>query len=99
MALREADAVRYFKVIVRPDPSEADTVQGYIEAEGEAAARAALPELPGLMLFDHSEKMRVEGCGEEWTAGRHIIERARKAQGNRSVRERTSPRSNAMPQK
>jgi hypothetical protein len=63
MALREADVLRYFKVIVRLDPSEADTVQGYIEAQDEAAARAVLPELPGLMLFDHSEKMRVEGCG------------------------------------
>jgi hypothetical protein len=31
------------------------------------------------MLFDPSEKMRAEGCGEEWTVGRHVIERARKA--------------------
>jgi hypothetical protein len=73
--------MRYFCVIVRPDPSQADAAQGYIEAEDEAAARAMLPRLDGLLLFDHSEKMRVEGCGEEWTAGRHVIERARKAQG------------------
>jgi hypothetical protein len=81
MALREADAARYFKVIVRPDPSEADTVQGYIEAEDEnkAAAHGVLPELTGPMLFDHSEKMRVEGCVEEWTVGSHVIERAREA--------------------
>ncbi|MFT6775865.1 MAG: hypothetical protein ACJA1L_003588 [Paracoccaceae bacterium] len=31
------------------------------------------------MLFDPSEKMRAEGCGEEWTVGRHAIKRARKA--------------------
>jgi hypothetical protein len=40
-----------------------------------------LPRLDGLFLFDHTAKMHVEGCGEEWTAGRHIIERTRKAQG------------------
>jgi hypothetical protein len=81
MALRDVDAVRYFKVIVRPDPSEADTVQGYIEAQDEAAARAVLPELPGLMLFDHSDRMHKAGIGESWCHGRHIIERTRQAQG------------------
>jgi hypothetical protein len=73
--------MQYFRVIVRPDPSQVDAAQGYIEAEDEAAARAMPPRLDDLLLFDHSEKMRVEGCGEEWTAGRHIIERARKSQG------------------
>jgi hypothetical protein len=73
--------MRYFCVTVRPDPSQANVAQGYIEAEDEVASRAMLLKLDGLLLFDHSAKMRVEGCGEEWSAGRHIIERPRKAQG------------------
>jgi hypothetical protein len=39
--------MRYFCVIVRPDPSQADAAQGYIEAEDEAAARAMLRKRPG----------------------------------------------------
>jgi hypothetical protein len=73
--------MRYFRVIVRPDPDETDAAHGYIEAEDEASARAKLPTLDGLLLFDHSEKMHRSGFGEAWCNGRHIIERARKAQG------------------
>jgi hypothetical protein len=37
--------------------------------------------LDGLILFDQSEKLRIESRGEEWTAGARVIEQARKAQG------------------
>jgi hypothetical protein len=47
---------RFHKVIVRPDPSQADRAQGYVQA-----ARAMLPQMPGLMLFGQPEKMRC-GC-------------------------------------
>jgi hypothetical protein len=50
----------------------------------EATARAMLPQIDGLMLFDQSQKMRPEGFRESWTAGAHVIEQARKAQGRRS---------------
>jgi hypothetical protein len=73
--------MQFFKVIVRPDPSEADRVQGYVQAADEAAARAMLPQLDGLMLFDQSEKMRRDDFRESWGVGRHVIEQARKAQG------------------
>jgi hypothetical protein len=73
--------MRYFEVFVRPNPEEIDVAQGYIEAEDKAAARAMLPKLDGLLLFDHSEKMHTSGFGESWCDGRHIIERARQAQG------------------
>jgi hypothetical protein len=80
--------MRYFRVIVRPAPEETDAAQGYIEAEDEAAARAMLPKLDGLMLFDHSEKMHRAGFGESWCYGRHIIERARATQGPPSSKSR-----------
>jgi hypothetical protein len=51
----------------------------------EATARAMLPQIDGLMLFDQSQKMRPEGFRESWTAGAHVIEQARKAQGGRRV--------------
>jgi hypothetical protein len=73
--------MRYFRVIVRPDPQETDAAQGYVEAVDEAAARAMLPKLDGLLLFDHSDRMHKAGIGESWCHGRHIIERARQAQG------------------
>jgi hypothetical protein len=73
--------MRYFRAIVRPDPEETDAAQGYIEAEDAAAARAMLPELPGLLLFAHSDRMHRAGIGESWTARGHMIERARQAQG------------------
>lgn len=47
----------------------------------KARVGAMLPKFSGLFLFDHTEKLHVASCGEEWTAGRHVIERARKAQG------------------
>jgi len=55
--------------------------QDFIEAVDEAAARAMLPKLAGLLLFDQSEKMHKAGFGESWCYGQHIIERAREAQG------------------
>jgi hypothetical protein len=69
--------MRYFRVIVRPHPKQTDAAQGYIEA----AARAMLPKLDGLLLFDHSEKVHRSGFGESWCVGRHIIERTRQVQG------------------
>ena len=80
--------MRYFRVIVRPDPQETDAAQGCIEAEDEAAARAVLPKLDGLMLFDHSGKMHRAGFGESWCYGRHIVERARETQGLPSPKSR-----------
>jgi hypothetical protein len=47
----------------------------------EATARAMLPQIDDLMLFDQSQKMRPEGFRESWTAGAHVIEQARKGQG------------------
>ena len=44
---------RFHKVIVRRDPSQADRAQGYVQA-----ARAMLPQMPRLMLFDQSAEMR-----------------------------------------
>jgi hypothetical protein len=73
--------MRFFKVIVRPDPAQAGRAQGYIQAMDEATARAMLPQIDGLMLFDQSQKMRPGGFRESWTAGAHVIEQARKAQG------------------
>jgi hypothetical protein len=67
--------MRYFRVIVRPDPQEIGAAQGYIEAEDEAAARVKLPKLDGLRLFDHSDRMHKVGIDESWRHGRHIIER------------------------
>jgi hypothetical protein len=64
-------------VIVRPHPEQTDTAQCYIED----AARAMLPKLDGLLLFDHSENMHRSGFGESWCRGSHIIERARQVQG------------------
>ena len=58
--------MRYFRVLVRPNPEETDTAQGYLEAKDEAAARAMLPKLDGLLLFDHSENMHRSGFGESW---------------------------------
>jgi hypothetical protein len=40
---------------------------------GEVAAKSVFEKAHGQQL------RRVGGCGEEWSAGRHVIERARKA--------------------
>lgn len=54
---------RFHKVIVRPDLSQADRAQGYVQAVDENAARAMLPQIDGLMLFDLSQYCHPEECG------------------------------------
>jgi hypothetical protein len=78
--------VRCFKVIVWPDPPQADTVQGYIETKDEAAVRVILPKLDGLMLFDQSEKMCVEGCGDDVNHGPESKYSPSVSKGARKVR-------------
>jgi hypothetical protein len=61
--------MRYFCVTVRPDPSQANVAQGYIEAEDEVASRAMLLKLDGLLLFDHSAKCASRAAAKNGRRG------------------------------
>jgi hypothetical protein len=69
--------MRYFRVIVRPHHEQTDAVQGYIEAEDEATARAMLPKLSGLLRFDQSVEVRLRHpqpgrVAAGWTCANHL---------------------------